>query len=672
MKIRSGSRKFKWAFPGLIAILLAACAVEESDIKGGLFVDAPVEGLMYQSGSLIGRTDAEGRFYYETGQDITFSIEDVVIATIEPKDFVAPFDLVSSTAFLSDTETVNISRLIQSLDEDGDPDNGITISETTREAFQVFTSLSSPLDFSSVGFGAISSLFAGTIGDLRSPAAAKAHLLASLGKYKRLSIDLINLGDGFTAGMQSSGIGFENVTAVNIHYSTQSAAYASLFAGRMRGAVGDNLTWVSPQLEMDALRNKSIILGEVIPYNLAVPGATAMSLVNYTTGTGDAMADLLLQPLFANLSGSPSSGTQLDAAKLLASQKGHERHLKVFTLWIGMNDVLGALTQGGGTLLDETPINSYLSDAAHDLATVMTNISTAVRDLSAIDDSYLFIATLPDVTRVGSIYYREDIESLAQFDNVSATALKHYSTAGGTDVVAIGPYAFAHYSSDSSAVGVSRSLDSDNTTLNAAISAFTDTYTLTKAEVDLVRTRVDGINTYIRSFDDPHAYPGVFVVDINGMFEELSAGSVQVGTGSVERRFGGGFFSLDGVYPSNTGYGLIAKEFIERIGSPFTLATSDASYSNYSSYVAETGINPANGIGIDIGPESLDLASIRLDDPYRDRDGDGFPAGPGNVVSSDEITAVSGIDPSLELMRDCSDSLISNLPEAVSGFPCGL
>ena len=675
LKIKDRVSFLRWTFLGLIlmpfAVAISGCAVEESDINSGLFVDAPVEGLMFESGSLIGRTDAEGRFYYETGQDITFSIEDVVIATIEPKDFVAPFDLVSSTAFVSDTETTNISRLIQSLDEDGDPDNGITISEITRADFQVFTSLT-PLDFSSAGFGAISSLFAGAIGDLRSPVAAQTHLLASLSQYGRLSIDLINLGDGFTAGMQSSIIEIPDVTdtaTVNLHQFTQSKGYANLLASQIRSVIGANLTWSSPTLQMDGARNKARTSADVIPYNLAVPGATSMSLVQEKTSSGNLMLDELLLPIQDNWS---TDISQLEAAKLLAGQDGHEQRLKLFTVWIGLNDVLGALTQGGGTELSEALIATFLSTSPHDIATVKTNISTTVTELSAIDDSYVFIATLPDVTKMGAIYYREDIKSLAQFDNVSATGLKNYSTAGPSDVVAIGPYAFAHYS-DISGFGLSRNLASDNDTLDNAISDIisNDLYSLTRTEVDFIRTRIEAINTYIQSFADPDAYPKVFVVDIHGMFEELSTGAIQIGTDTVERRFGGGFFSMDGVYPSNTGYGLIAKEFIERIGSPFTLATSDASYSNYTAYVNEMGINADNGIGINIDPESLDLAGIWSGDPYRDIDGDGFPAGPGDVILSDGSTDFS-VDPSLDLMHDCSDYSILLLPEAISGTACGL
>lgn len=678
LKIKARVNFLRWTFLGLIlmpfAVAISGCAVEESDISSGLFVDAPVEGLMFESGSLIGRTDAEGRFYYETGSDVTFSIEGIEIATIQPKDFVTPFDLVSSTAFVSDTETTNISRFIQSLDiEDGNPDDGITISAATRADFYDNFSSLNFLSFTGTGFDTISSFFTG---GFRSPVAAQTHLLASLAQYGRLSIDLINLGDGFTAGMQSSIIEIPDVTdtaTVNLHQFTQSKGYANLLASQIRSVFGANLTWSSPTLQMDGARNKTRTSVDVIPYNLAVPGATSKTLVEGKTGSANLILDALMLPIQNNWSTAyPGGVSQLDAAKLLAGQDGHEQRLKLFTVWIGLNDVLGALTQGGGALLDQASIDSYLLDPAHDIATVKTNISTTVTELSAVDDSYVFIATLPDVTKMGTIYYREDIKSLAQFDNVSATGLENYSTAGPSDVVAIGPYAFAHYS-DTSGFGLSRNLASDNDTLDNAISdiILNDLYSLTWTEVDFIRTRIEAINTYIQSFADPDAYPKVFVVDIHGMFEELSAGSIQVGTDTVERRFGGGFFSMDGVYPSNTGYGLIAKEFIERIGSPFTLATSDASYSNYTAYVNEMGINADNGIGINIDPESLDLAGIWSGDPYRDIDGDGFPAGPDDVILSDGSTDFS-VDPSLDLMQDCSDYSILLLPEAISGTACGL
>ena len=680
MNIRVTLNSLILAILAISVISFAGCAVEESDLLGGLFIDAPVEGLLFEHGSIIGRTDSEGRFYYEGSEDITFSIEGVIVAKIPPKDFVAPFDLVTSTVFVTDPEVTNISRFIQSLDSDGYPENGITIDETTRTDFKNSFSSFSSLEYMGAGFRAISSFFTG---GLRTPIAAQTHLLASLAEYERLPVDLINLGDGFTAGMQSSKIDIPDTSAtsnINLHQYAQMYGYAYLLASQIADVFSDNLTWSSPTLEMDVDRNKTRTTVDeeyVVPYNIAVPGATAKSLVEEKTGDGNLMLDQLMLPVQSNsttIISYPNGISQLDAAYLLATQEGHEQRLKLITLWIGINDVLGALTKGGGKELTEASINTFLADtvAGHDSQSVMSNISTIVEKMSGVPDVSIFIATIPDVTKMGALFYREDIEHLAAFDDPSLTSMEYYYTAADTDVVAIGTYAFAHYSSESdfTALGVSTYLGGDNASQKTAISSVPDTYSLTKKEVDLIKDRVNTLNSYIRSFADPVAYPYVFVVDIDNLFDELYAGSVLIGEDDViYRTYGLGFFSLDGIYPSHTGYALIAKEFIERISSPFGLSTSDASYSTYTAYVSKMGINIDNGIGIKVDPEDIDLETIRSGDPYKDNDGDGFPAGPGDITLSDGST-ISSADPTLDLLYDCNDSYTEYLPHALSGTDC--
>ena len=43
----------------------------------------------------------------------------------------------------------------------------------------------------------------------------------------------------------------------------------------------------------------------------------------------------------------------------------------------------------------------------------------------------------------------------------------------------------------------------------------------------------------------------------------LAANGVEVGGQRLTTNFMGGFFSLDGVHPTNTGYAIIANEFIK-------------------------------------------------------------------------------------------------------------
>jgi len=651
----------------IILSFFAGCAVDSSDLDSGFFIDAPVKGLMFESGSIMGRTDGEGRFYYEGNQPVTFSVDGVVIGETLPGEYIFPFDLFTSNLFVSDAKVNNLSRFLQSLDNNGEPDDGIVIEDTTRNEIVGLFGTSTFINFSTSAFEVMTSL--DSVGSVRSPIAAKTHLLASLADYNRLKVDLITLGDGFTAGMQSAEVAFDRLSSstVNLHRHTQAKGYATVMEKALRNVLGNNLTWGSPLLDIDENRNKAL-LSDALHYNVSVPGATAKSFINYTTGSGNEIADKLLLPIFKfkNFSGSFSAGrTQLEAAKALARQSGHEQRLKIFTLWIGMNDVLGTVTASKGSELTEASINAFLSDTAegHDLTSVMNNISTIVSELTSVKDSYLFIATLPDVTRMGALFYKEDMDALAAFASPHVTALKPYSSALPGDIVALG---FSAFTSTAAYLNIS----SDNATVNSAINLLPNELTLSRLEAEIVKTRVGAINDYINDYADPASYPKVFVVDIYRLFEDIASGK-EVGAGIVlDRGYGGGLFSMDGIYPSHTGYAVIAREFLERMGSPYTLSdTANSAYGTYTTFVNNEGINSDDGIGIKVGAESIDPGTTWDSDPYRDNDGDGFPDGPGQIVLPN-LSSIPSNDPALDFMKDCNDSDINSLPEVISGIPC--
>jgi hypothetical protein len=59
------------------------------------------------------------------------------------------------------------------------------------------------------------------------------------------------------------------------------------------------------------------------------------------------------------------------------------------------------------------------------------------------------------------------------------------------------------------------------------------------------------------------AATGATLVDIWSLVNDLAANGVEVGGQRLTTAFGGGLFSLDGAHPTNTGYALIANEFIK-------------------------------------------------------------------------------------------------------------
>ena len=100
-------------------------------VKTGYFVDSAVAGVDFVSGGQTGTTDSAGTFTYEEGKQLSLSVGGVSLGTAKPDENVTPVDLVSGGTSESDA-VVNLARFLQTLDDDGDPTNGISIGETVK------------------------------------------------------------------------------------------------------------------------------------------------------------------------------------------------------------------------------------------------------------------------------------------------------------------------------------------------------------------------------------------------------------------------------------------------------------------------------------------------------------------------------------------------------------
>ena len=108
-----------------------------------------LRGLSYVSGGQSGVTDSEGRFTYEVGETVLFSVGGVTLGETEGKSVVTPVDLVERGSSSSEP-VLNTVRFLMSLDEDSDLSNGISIPQEVRELALQWTFiqiLSDSLDF---------------------------------------------------------------------------------------------------------------------------------------------------------------------------------------------------------------------------------------------------------------------------------------------------------------------------------------------------------------------------------------------------------------------------------------------------------------------------------------------------------------------------------------------
>ena len=125
----------------------------------GRFLDAPVAGLKYTIAHATGHeafaceaagcvTDANGVFHYHEGDQVTFALGSVTLGTVNGAGIVTPETVAKAVVAANpaaDESRVrdNLLVFLQSLDADGNPDNGITITPAIADA----VGTASPVDF---------------------------------------------------------------------------------------------------------------------------------------------------------------------------------------------------------------------------------------------------------------------------------------------------------------------------------------------------------------------------------------------------------------------------------------------------------------------------------------------------------------------------------------------
>lgn len=110
--------------------------------KTGVFLDSPVAGIGYRTASKSGVTNALGEYQYADGETVTFFIGDLELPPVSAKGVVTPLDMAAYQGVVTD-----ILQLLQSLDEDANPANGIQIHAGAAEAFTGTTLLVGDADF---------------------------------------------------------------------------------------------------------------------------------------------------------------------------------------------------------------------------------------------------------------------------------------------------------------------------------------------------------------------------------------------------------------------------------------------------------------------------------------------------------------------------------------------
>ena len=149
----------KTATIAMISFMLSACGGGGSDDSAptpqyGYFIDTGVEGLSYQSPTFQGLTEGNGRFEYHEGETVEFRVLGLSIGSAQPTQdapIVTPATLLNQDRSASAMATYLATRssdpdaqaitnrlvLLQSLDQDGNLENGITLPTANSFAGEI-------------------------------------------------------------------------------------------------------------------------------------------------------------------------------------------------------------------------------------------------------------------------------------------------------------------------------------------------------------------------------------------------------------------------------------------------------------------------------------------------------------------------------------------------------
>lgn len=184
-------------------------------VQTGVFKDLDVSGLAFSSGAESGVTDAGGRYTCETGALVFFDLGSVALGSTECSTLATPNQLAADNATF-DLERANIARFIQMLDKDGDPDNGIEISDLVRQAADNWAQvdfLTANLDADLVTIIADAASVDGTPHSLPTEQQALAHLDETLecayaGAYAGTHSGTSSGAAGMVIGWGGPGLGY--------------------------------------------------------------------------------------------------------------------------------------------------------------------------------------------------------------------------------------------------------------------------------------------------------------------------------------------------------------------------------------------------------------------------------------------------------------------------------
>jgi lysophospholipase L1-like esterase len=350
--------------------------------------------------------------------------------------------------------------------------------------------------------------------------------------------NVVFLGDSLTAGYQNGSLldsqqpnGFANLIARQAKFPIALPLIAPPGAPPVLELVN---TAFPPDVEPSSGTTSGRDNPNQQATDLAVPGHKLHDLIN----TGPTLLPTTDEDIITNLVlGYPAgnNNTQLEEAVALKPST-------VF-LWIGDNDALVA--DDAGTADAMTPLTAFTADYAQ--------LITTLKGTSA----HLVVANIPDVT-------------LIPYMTSATTVINYVASKTGQSASAVGT-ALALADGDLVNPHGLDDVESELSSLQpgGSLKPLADADVLTASERVTVQALIASYNQVIQQ---EVSAAGGTMVDMHAYFASLASGLTIDGQNATTA-FLGGLFGLDGIHPTNTGYALLANQFIAATNTAFSLST---------------------------------------------------------------------------------------------------
>lgn len=313
------------------------------------------------------------------------------------------------------------------------------------------------------------------------------------------------------------------------------------------------------------------------PYDIAVPGHLLNDVINRTPilvpqSAEDVITDAVLElPLGDN-----------------RSQMNEAIRLKPTALfvWAGNNDALAA--DIAGTPLAMTPPDAFSQQFQQLITTLHTQTKAT-----------LIVANIPDVTLVP--YLTPAVAILAEIS--AATQLPQPVVSA---LLGIQPGDLVNTTGLTEVQTAIAALEQGQMP-----SPLTDDGFLTVAEIAQVQATVDQYNATIAS---QVSSAGGILVDMHAFINAAAQNGVTINNFPATTAYLGGLFSLDGIHPTNTGYALIANQYIATINAALKTNITPVDVTSIAS--SDPLFPPNIKVGSAVAHISIDAAR-RADDIIR-------------------------------------------------------